>query len=45
MQRLSEDIEERFREHQKRMTQFKEKRHHDNLLKHEREHLKFEDQQ
>ena len=43
LERLQEDIQERFQEHQKRMKEFKKQRERDNFLKHEKEHLRFED--
>ncbi|TNV72720.1 hypothetical protein FGO68_gene6356 [Halteria grandinella] len=45
LERLGENIQERFKEHAQRMEEFKQKRERDFLLKHEREQLRFEDQQ
>ena len=45
IERLGEEIQEKFEEHAKRMDEFKQKRERDFILKHEREQLRFEDQQ
>ncbi len=44
LERLGESINERFKEHQQRMQAFKERRERENALRHEKEHLRFEDQ-
>lgn len=44
MERLGHTIEEKFKDHHSRMEEFKTKRDRENMLRHEREQLKFEDQ-
>lgn len=44
LSRLGETIEAKFKEHNQRMVEFKQKRDRDNMLRHEKEHLRFEDQ-
>ena len=45
LQRLGEEIEEKFKEHAQRMEEFKKKRDLENQKRHEKEHLRAEDQQ
>lgn len=45
LHRLGETLESRFQEHARRMEEFKDRRDHENALRHEKEHLRFEDQQ
>ena len=41
--RLGETIEAKFKEHNHRMQEFRQKRDRENLIRHEKEHLRFED--
>lgn len=45
LRKLGETIEAKFKDHHARMEEFKQKRDRENMIRHEKEHLKFEDQQ
>ena len=43
LRRLGETIEAKFKDHNARMEEFRQKRDRENMIRHEKEHLKFED--
>ena len=45
LERISQALDEKFREHAQRLEEKRAKQERENLLKHEREALRFEDQQ